>query len=127
MAAELHHRSYAEGDEEAIRDLYEITFGRPYSSEAWRWRYLENPAGPPMVELMFDQDRLVGHYGGSPMRVDVDGSTYLGCLALDSMTHPDYGRRGIFVALGLALYERLADDGCALVYGFPNVNALPPR
>lgn len=123
MSENLEVRPYAPGDEDAIRGLFAVTFGREQSSEHWRWRYLGNPVGTPMIELMWDDAKLVGHYSVSPMLVSIDGEPRLAALSLDTMTHPDYGRRGIFSQLATSLYGRLAAAGYAAVYGFPNANS----
>lgn len=121
-------REYAPGDESMIVALFERVFGKPmgpHESEAhWAWEYAENPVGPRMIELVWDEDRLVGQYAVSPRRLWVDGEPTLAALSLDTMTDPDYGRQGIFSASAEACYAAMSERGFAFVYGFPNANSV---
>jgi GNAT superfamily N-acetyltransferase len=123
MSDELVIRPYISGDEEAICDLFHLTFGQSLDMAAWRWRFQENPYGGPLIELMWDGNKLVGQYAVSPLDMSIDGETYSCALSLDTMTHPDYGGRGIFTRLATSLYDRISGSGYALVWGFPNENS----
>ena len=91
--------------------------------DAWRWRYLENPYGGPLIDLMWSGDKLVGQYAVSPIDMSIDGKTYPCAFSLDTMTHPEYGGRGIFTRLATSLYHRIAQAGRVMVWGFPNENS----
>jgi hypothetical protein len=121
-------RDYAEGDEQAIVGLFERVFGRTMgpseSAEHWRWEFARNPTPPATIELVWDGDTLVGQYAVSPRRVWFCGSELLAALSLDTMTHPDYGRQGIFSASAEACYARMVERGFTFVYGFPNANSI---
>ncbi len=121
-------RDYAEGDERAIVALFEQVFARPMgaseSVEHWRWEFARNPTPPSTIELVWDADALVGQYAVSPRRVWFCGAELLAALSLDTMTHPDYGRQGIFSASAEACYARMVERGFAFVYGFPNANSI---
>ncbi len=121
-------RDYAEGDERAIIALFEQVFGRTMgaseSAEHWRWEFARNPTSTPTLELVWDGERLVGQYAVSPRRVWFCGAEQLAALSLDTMTHPDYGRQGIFSASAEACYARMGERGFAFVYGFPNANSI---
>jgi hypothetical protein len=121
-------RDYAEGDEGAIVELFERVFGRTMgrseSAEHWHWEFTRNPTPPATIELVWDGDTLVGQYAVSPRRVWFCGGELLAALSLDTMTHPDYGRQGIFSASAEACYARMIERGFAFVYGFPNANSI---
>lgn len=121
-------RDYAEGDERAIIALFEHVFhrtrGPSESIEHWRWEFACNPTRPPIIELVWDGAALVGQYAVSPRRVWFCGSELLAALSLDTMTHPDYGRQGIFSASAEACYAQMTERGFAFVYGFPNANSI---
>jgi GNAT superfamily N-acetyltransferase len=117
-------RSYRPGDEHAILRLFEASFQRPLAIEFWRWRYLENPAGGPWVELAWDGDQLAAHYALSASTLCVDGREVPAALSMTTMTHPNYRGRGLFPQLAERLYARFAAAaGGAAVYGFPNVSS----
>lgn len=118
-------RPYQPGDEAAITKLFETVFARPMSLEFWRWRFLEHPAGGPMITLAYDGDVLVGHYATSHAPLAVAGRVLPAALSMTTMTHPEYRGRKLFELLGRALYEQMEDAGQAAVYGFPNTNSHP--
>lgn len=117
-------KDYAIGDEKHILDLFEIVFKRKMSEKYWIWRFRKNPAGKHMIKLMWDGDILAGHYAVSPVKLIVDGQEMLTALSMTTMTHPEYGRRGIFGTLASELYSWIANDlGVKAVWGFPNNNS----
>jgi hypothetical protein len=92
------------------------------SLEFWRWRFLDNPAGGPLIELAWSRDELVGHYAVSPVILSIKGNEIKSALSVTTMTHPDYRGHGIICQLAKRLYKRLEDMGFYAVWGFPNRN-----
>lgn len=120
---ELDVRPYRPGDEPAIRELFQRTYGREMSSTYWRWRFVESPGGHAFIELAWDGDTLAGHYAVTPLRMLVGGATIRAGLSGTTMTHRDYRGRGLFVDLARSTYARMADEGLDYVWGFPNTNS----
>lgn len=118
MAIEI--RAWQPGDEAAVLDLFQASFGRSMSPDFWTWRYRDHPGGGPLVMLAWDADRLVAHYGASHAPLRVDGATVPAALSMTTMTHPDYRGRGLLERTGAALYETLIAAGHVAVWGFPN-------
>lgn len=118
MAIEI--RAWQPGDEAAVLDLFEVSFGRSMSLDFWTWRYRDHPGGGPLVMLAWDGDRLVAHYGASHAPLRVDGAVVPAALSMTTMTHPDYRGRGLLERAGGALYETLVAAGHVAVWGFPN-------
>ncbi|WP_236545919.1 GNAT family N-acetyltransferase [Tenacibaculum maritimum] len=117
-------KNFKEGDEHHIFELFELVFGRPMKPEYWYWRFQDNPAGKHMIKLMWSENKLVGHYAVSPVNMNVGGESVIGALSMTTMTHPDYGRKGIFGSLAEALYNDLENDiGVQAIWGFPNSNS----
>jgi len=121
-------RDWAPGDERAIIALYERVFGKAMgpteSLRHWQWEFRDNPVPPIAIKLAWDGDRLVAQYTVSPLRLAVEGREVTACLSHDTMTDPDYQGQGLFVATATALYEDLARQGVAFVFGFPNANSI---
>ena len=114
-------RPYAAGDERAIIELSKLNFPTlNLTQEGWRWRYVENPAGPAVIELAWDGRRLVGHYALSLAKLTCGGEPLRAIQSMLTMTHPDYRGRGIFAAIARSAYARAAADGIELLFGFPN-------
>lgn len=122
-------RPWRPGDEHDICALFESSFGRTMGLEFWRWRFAMHPAGDPLVMLAWDGDQLVAHYGASQAPLLVDNEVVRSALSMTTMTQPDYRGRGLVELLGEALYARLAADGFAAAWGFPNamINATRRR
>ena len=89
------HRDYKGGDEYKILDLFSKVFNKKMSLEVWRWKYMNNPFGTGIIKLVFDGEKLAGHYSVIPMVVQVEGKPIKACLSVDTMVDPDYRGRGI--------------------------------
>ncbi len=115
---------FKKGDEHHILELFNIVFKRPMKLSSWYWRFQNNPAGKYMIKLMWEGDQLIGHYAVSPVVLNVNGIKQLSTLSMTTMTHPDFGRRGIFGKLANALYNDLESNyGVKAIWGFPNSNS----
>lgn len=117
-------RPYQAGNEKQILELFHLSFGKPLSENFWQWRFAHHPEDKKMIMLMWDDDRLVGHYAVSPMRMLIGGIEVLTALSMTTMTHPEYSGRGIFTDLAESLYsEQKTKNQLAAVWGFPNHNS----
>jgi predicted N-acetyltransferase YhbS len=117
-------RSYQPGDEKAILELFHLAFGKEMSVEYWNWRFANNPfSNEFFIDLMWDGDKLVGHYAVSPIDTMINGETEKTALSMTTMTHPEYGGRGIFSQLAESLYGKLSENNYKMVWGFPNNNS----
>lgn len=86
----------------------------------WRWKHEANPFGlsPGLVALA----------GGRPValrvflrwRWEAAGRSVEAVRAVDTATHPDWRRRGLFRRLTLELAERARAEGAAFVFNTPN-------
>lgn len=119
-------RAWQPGDETAILDLFNTTFGKPMSEAFWRWRYMDHPSGGPMVSLAWDGDRLAAHYAASHAPLVVNGIATPAGLSMTTMTHPDYRGQGLFERSAAALYDQMSGAGARVVWGFPNRNSNVP-
>nr|WP_321226780.1 GNAT family N-acetyltransferase [uncultured Psychroserpens sp.] len=117
-------RNYKKGDEKDILELFENSFGKTLSIDYWNWRFLQNPfEDKKYINLMWDNDLLVGHYAVSPVQMLIEGEIKKTCLSMTTMTHSDYFGRGIFSKLADDLYNKLELDHYEMVWGFPNTNS----
>lgn len=118
---------YQDGDEGGILALFESVFKARRSVEHWNWQFKHNPYGSPRAILARDaaSDRCIGQYTVLPLALNLMGRPGKTAQSLDTMVHPDHRMHGIFEASARECYQRLRQDGCALVYGFPNRNSFP--
>ncbi|WMN06815.1 GNAT family N-acetyltransferase [Marivirga arenosa] len=118
-------KKYKPSDELEILELFSLAFGKNMTKEFWEWRYLNNPTlKEPLINLMWDMDKLVGHYAVSPVILNIKEEKVLTSLSMTTMTHPDYGGKGIFTDLAENLYHDIyKNNGIQAVWGFPNLNS----
>ena len=100
--------------------MYNMCFRQNMTLKEATWRYLEHPKDDLLAYFALDQGKLVASYSASPMELLVDGSVVNVIQSLNTMTHPDYIGQGLFVELARLTYQRAADSGYQLVFGFPN-------
>ena len=122
-------RDFTPSDAAGILALREATFGAVDKArllpEVWRWQFLDNPAGRGWVRVAEHDGRIVGQYAAIPTRFRADGAERVLAMSCDTMTHPDYQRQGMFVALAQELYDALEQLGVPVVWGFPNAASRP--
>ncbi len=120
-------RNYQSGDESQILALYKEVNDREMTPAHWKWKFINNPLGKAVIKLMFDGNKLIGHYAVMPVNVQVGGKLVKAGLSVNTMTHPDYRGHGIFAYLGEEAYRVCQQRGGKFVYGFPNSNIYDSR
>lgn len=118
-------REAAPADFDAIRALYLDVWGYSRPLQYDQWRFFGSPDGICPMTLAVDGDRLAGAYSLWPVKIRVGGETVAGAQSMDTMTHPDYGRQGVFSTLATACYEVAEGRGFRVLYGFPNPLSYP--
>jgi hypothetical protein len=115
---------FVEGDEAQLLSLFERTFGRRRALEEWRWKFMESPGTSAIpnvwVARLPDTGRIVGHYAGIPLRMQIGGRGASAMLSVDTVTDPDFRRQGMLTRFGETVYETWATRGQELVLGLPN-------
>ena len=116
-------RPLASGDLEALHALFVRTWGhtRPLSQQSWRC--FQTPYGVIPGAVAVEDGRFLASYTMWPVTMNIGGAPVKGAQSMDTMTDPDYRRRGLFKKVALACYELMAADGYEVVYGFPNQNS----
>lgn len=67
----------------------------------------------------------VAYYGVIPCFIKIDDKTILAAQSADTMTHPGFRFKGLFVELSNLTFQLCRDNGINLLFGFPNQNSLP--
>jgi len=114
-------RPFKEGDEEGIRALFNLCFGKELLLEEWRWKYQQSYLGSSSF-VAEDNGLIIAHYGGFRLHFYAKGTllnAYQGC---DVMTHPQYrarifSKKGIIVRTAEAFYRA---NPMEFIYGFPS-------
>jgi len=89
--------------------------------EAFRWKHRGGPFGPsPGLVAVADDGTLVGVRLFQRWRLAAGGAELAAARAVDTATHPEWRRRGVFRRLTLDLVERARAEGTALIFNTPN-------
>ncbi|MBN2055958.1 GNAT family N-acetyltransferase [bacterium] len=117
-------RSYEPTDADSVLALFNRVFSPQRTRDYWLWKTMLNPAGPLASTIATDDGRTVGHYGGIPVRILLDGEVCTGCQIVDSMVDPDYrnslSKVRLFARLAEHRFDRFAADELPVAFGFPN-------
>jgi hypothetical protein len=117
-------REYQTKDEESLRALYKSVFGRARPPEQLQWKLLsrstEWPGKMVWVAVARATERVVGHYGGIPLHLRIDGRIYRAIHSVEAMADPNFRRQGILTELGSAAHSEWAGNGYIAVIGLPN-------
>jgi len=89
------------------------------------WLCGENPYGTPFCNMAMDGDSIAGQYMTVPIKLAVGGKPVSGCLSLDTFTHENYRKQGIFTTLAERVYEDAERGGMRFTLGLPNENSRP--
>jgi len=130
MKREWSIRPYIDGDEERIFELYQAVYPeQEYDMERWmmnwRWMHKDNPAGVSKIWLAEHGSKIVGHSAIIPVVMKIGTEVITGFQSVDTMTHPDYRRQGIYETLAKKVYTEVEKEGVYVGYRFPNKFSRP--
>lgn len=118
-------RELEDRDVPDVLDLLRASLGEPpllrRTPELFSWKHFDNPFGKSVAILAEVDERVVGLRAF--MRWDLvtpAGSTVRCVRAVDTATHPDFHRRGIFQRLTEEALELAVALGIDLVFNTPN-------
>lgn len=127
MLKEYNFRLATENDSLKIVELLILCLGDSptRSVEYWDWKHNKNYFGKSFVLLAFDEDILIGVRAF--MRWDWKNKKikYNCVRAVDTVTHPDYQRQGLFTKLTLDLLNNFINQKIDFIFNTPNLNSLP--
>lgn len=112
-------------DASALRALFQEVFGYDRGAQHHAWKFDHNPAGPPIIVVAEDGDRIVGQHLLWPTRLRVGTEVVAGAQSIDTMTHPRYRGQGMFTRLGQEAMRCAVERDIELLVAFPNVQSCP--
>ncbi len=115
----LIYRIVNNDDEEKLSRFNEEACGVLPPPGFWKWKYFENPAGPPAISIALEGERVVGRVGVIPVKVRVDSEEVMVSQAVDIDILEEY-RKGVtfFFRLESMMRERAKDLGIDFEFGF---------
>lgn len=127
--AQFTMRSYQASDQPAVLELMRQALGETATlqrtADMWQWKHLISPFGASYVLVACDGDRVVGMRAFMRWSFKVGGNTIRAVRAVDTATHPDYRRMGIFSRLTSQVVEDVRADGAHFIFNTPNNDVLP--
>lgn len=122
---DLQIRPFETGDLPEVLDLLRASLGETASlqrtPELFEWKHVINPFGRSLMLVAVDGDTVAGFRAFMRWELTRPDGKRLRCVrAVDTATHPDYRRRGIFRHLTLAALDAARDDGVDMVFNTPN-------
>lgn len=108
-----------------INLLSQEVWGFPMHEAHLQWRYFHNPAGNAVITFAreLSSGNMIGFYVAVPVVMQLGKDQVLGAQVVDTMVHPNYQGKGLFGKMADACFMQLAQQGCDVIYGFPNDNA----
>ena len=73
--------------------------------------------------IAYNNEVPIAYYGVIPCFIDFEGKSMLAAQSADTMTHPKYRLKGMFMELSNKTFELCRELGIQLVFGFPNQNS----
>ncbi len=118
-------RTFVDEDLEPVLDLLRASLGETAvlqrTPELFRWKHIINPFGRSIILVAEADNRIVGLRAFMRWELTTPNGTTLRCVrAVDTATHPEYQRRGIFRQLTLAALAEATADGVDMVFNTPN-------
>lgn len=121
-------RPYTDDDEPRVLDLLRQTLGEGpagnRSAEFFTWKHLESPFGPSFMLVAEADGQIVGLRAFMRWHFRSGERILNAVRAVDTATHPNYQRRGIFSKLTNEALSSLRDS-VDFVFNTPNANSLP--
>lgn len=121
-------RPMAEDDLPGVLQLLAAALGETEllqrTAELFRWKHVSNPFGESITLVAEADDRIVGLRAFMRWELIEPGGSTLRCVRpVDTATHPDFRRRGIFQSLTEAAVEDARRRGIDLIFNTPNADS----
>ena len=92
----------------------------------WNWKHVENPFGESLVLVATDGHEIAGVRALMRWELATPGGERITCMrAVDTATHPNHLRKGVFRHLTETAIEMATDQGIDLIFNTPNEKSAP--
>lgn len=124
----MHIRESTEEDSSAIVDLLKKSLGDntvPKSVDYWLWKHIQNPFGPSKVLLAESNGQLIGVRAMMEWKWQREDQYFSSLRAVDTATHPEFQRQGIFSILTQKIIDHSQGNGTDFIFNTPNTKSFP--
>ncbi len=123
-------RPRAEGDLAPILELMRLSLGESSvlqrTGDMWNWKHEISPFGRSHVLLAEnDEGKVIGLRAFLRWEFERNGETLRGVRAVDTSTHPEFRRMGLFKNLTLRAVDDVREEGVDFVFNTPNDQSRP--
>lgn len=109
-----------------LAEMFSLCFNLTPPENYFEWKFLNNPAGKAIGFVAYHEGKVAGFYGVIPEEFVAGGEKTIVYQSMDTMTHPDFQRQGLFTNLARKTYEHLIEtDGEVFIIGFPGLSSHP--
>jgi len=119
---------YEDDDEDSVIALLRTSLKGgtedKWTHDFFRWKHLKNPFGRSYMTIARSGDHVVGFRAFLRWSFVAGGRRFRAVRAVDTATHPDHQRRGIFRSLTLRALSDLRGE-IDFVFNTPNTNSAP--
>jgi GNAT superfamily N-acetyltransferase len=125
-AAHVVLRAAIPADTREMIELVRIAIGHgsvPRTEAFWRWKHEHNPFGPSPAMVADAAGRIVSLRIFLRWRWRHGRYAYSAVRPVDTATHPDWRRRGLFERLTRQLLHVMKAEGVAFVFNTPNTTS----
>lgn len=95
------------------------------TEQTWQYKHQDNPFGASVVLVAEEGQRIAGVRAFMQWRWQINQTVWQAYRAVDTATHPDFQRQGIFKKLTLAALDLIAKKSECFVFNTPNDNSRP--
>src|ERR1700761_3239103 len=109
----------------ALEELHSAVYGRKPIPGYFQKKYDTGYTGVAFVGYVaYNPDNtVVAYYGVMPCLIRYGDTTILAAQSGDTMTHPLFRYKGMFVDLSRMTFDLCRSEGIKLLFGFPNQNS----
>ena len=113
-------------DFDILIPLMKDCFGMSVNVEYFRWKFLQNPAGPVIgFYALSDTGECAAYYGAIAENYILNGQARKIYQSCDTMTHSKHRRKGLFQKLATTCYDYLEKQDALFIIGFGGGQSTP--
>jgi hypothetical protein len=114
------------GEFNQLIPLMQNCFGMNTDINYFQWKFLQNPVGEFIgFTARDDQNNVVAFEGLIPIKYSFEGKGKIIYHSVDTMTHSEHRRKGLYQKLAFKGYEYLREREQLFVYGFGGKMSTP--
>ncbi|VAX38814.1 hypothetical protein MNBD_PLANCTO02-120 [hydrothermal vent metagenome] len=120
---------YTEAHRDEVLSLVNLSLGEKQilkrDAAYWHWKHEENPFGRSLMLVGLQEGKVVGMRAFLRWQLNWQGERIEAAKPVDSVTHPQARRQGVFSQLTTAACDMAQQMGIQILFNTPNQNSLP--